>query len=116
MVVFALRKEQPLSDAMDLAPSAGRTHQIRVHAKHIGHPLLGDETYGGTIAASSAAIARGRPSRLQAARELVTPLGRPALHARTLAFQHPCTGERLSFASELPQDFLDILRALKAWA
>ncbi len=41
----------------------GRTHQIRVHAKHMGHPLLGDDTYGGTAAASGMVVARGRPSK-----------------------------------------------------
>jgi 23S rRNA pseudouridine1911/1915/1917 synthase len=94
----------------------GRTHQIRVHAKHIGHPLLSDDVYGGGASASAVAVARGRPSKLQDVRDLVTTLGRPALHARTLGFQHPTSGECLRFAVDPPEDFnaaLSCLRNLK---
>ncbi|GAX81297.1 hypothetical protein CEUSTIGMA_g8728.t1 [Chlamydomonas eustigma] len=83
----------------------GRTHQIRVHSKHIGHPLLGDDTYGGGVAAAAVAVARGRASKLQDVRNLVAALNRPALHARTLGFQHPTSGQRLRFAVDPPEDF-----------
>ena len=69
----------------------GRTHQIRVHMAHIGHPLVADELYGGAAAAS---------------------LSRQALHAYRLAFAHPATGEPLQFESPLPPD---LRRALAAW-
>ncbi|GIM07062.1 hypothetical protein Vretimale_11296 [Volvox reticuliferus] len=81
----------------------GRTHQIRVHAKHIGHPLLGDDTYGGTAAAALAVVARNLPA--DTVRWLVEDLGRPALHARTLGFSHPVTGNRLAFEQPPPEDF-----------
>ena len=67
----------------------GRTHQIRVHLAAIGHPVLGDRRYGGA-----------RSARLA---------GRPFLHAASLAFDHPVTGERLSFESPLPSDLQAVL-------
>ena len=70
----------------------GRTHQIRVHLESIGHPLVGDATYG-----------QRRPS---------LGLQRPFLHAAELAFDHPATGERLQFRSELPADLADMLATL----
>lgn len=70
----------------------GRTHQIRVHLAAIGHPVVGDERYGGA-----------RPA---------LALGRPFLHAERLAFEHPSTGEVLSFTSALPADLDDLLRGL----
>ncbi|HMF40856.1 MAG TPA: RluA family pseudouridine synthase [Polyangia bacterium] len=79
----------------------GRTHQVRVHLAALGCPLLADRTYG-------------RPPRDPAVREIADALGRQALHARTLAFVHPATGERLSFASELPADMRAALAALRA--
>ena len=91
--------------ALDVALETGRTHQIRVHLAHLGHPVVGDRTYGG----------RARmPLRLTAAErslaeELLDRLPRQALHASELEFAHPIRGVRLHFEAPLP---LDIARAL----
>lgn len=74
----------------------GRTHQIRTHLASIGHPILGDSTYGHD------------PGRARRA-----GLGRPFLHAFRLAFVHPVTGAELEFTSELPPDLRDALERLK---
>ena len=79
----------------------GRTHQVRVHMAALGCPLLADKTYG-------------RPPRDAAVRAIAEALGRQALHARTLAFVHPATGEKLSFAAPLPPDMQAALEALRA--
>ena len=73
----------------------GRTHQIRVHFSHIGHPVAGDPEY----------------SRGKAGKRL--GLGRQFLHAHKLEFEHPVTGESMCFASELPQDLGDVLAVLR---
>lgn len=74
----------------------GRTHQIRVHLAHIGHPVIGDPDYG---------RARGRI--------LPVPVHRQLLHAETLSFQHPRTGLKLEFHAPLPADFRAALTALR---
>jgi 23S rRNA pseudouridine1911/1915/1917 synthase len=84
----------------------GRTHQIRVHLAYRGHPLLGDTLYGGLRTRGG----RGLP-RLEA--KLKT-LGRPALHAAELGFEHPATGQRLSFACPLPPDLKELEGLLDA--
>ncbi|WP_435258354.1 RluA family pseudouridine synthase [Thioclava sp. FR2] len=87
----------------------GRTHQIRVHMSYAGYGLLGDETYGGKRKLSSRAVG-------EVAAEMGNGFSRQALHAATLGFDHPVTGERLEFTSPLPKDMsslLDALRALK---
>jgi 23S rRNA pseudouridine1911/1915/1917 synthase len=96
---------------------SGRTHQIRVHAKMAGHPLLGDETYGGGAGVSAMVAGRGRDGAAAAvaARRAVAALGgRPALHAATLGFAHPSRGEAVVFQSELPDDFVAALEELRA--
>ncbi|MGB5348520.1 MAG: RluA family pseudouridine synthase [Polyangiales bacterium] len=78
----------------------GRTHQIRVHLAEHGHPVLGDPLYGKSI---------GDPEL----RRVGTELGRQALHAAVLAFDHPITGEAMRFETEPPEDFQKALRALR---
>ena len=83
----------------------GRTHQIRAHMKHIGHPLFGDERYGGTE------ILRGNRSSTYKAfiQNCFTLCPRQALHARTLGFVHPATGRQMDFTSDLPEDMKQLV-------
>lgn len=89
----------------------GRTHQIRAHLKHIGHPLFGDERYGGTE------ILRGqRTSSYKAYIQNCLKLcNRQALHARTLGFVHPKTGEQMDFTSELPDDLGQVIQKWRTY-
>jgi len=80
---------EPLCSLLECTLETGRTHQIRVHLGAIGHPVVGDGTYGG--------------SRDQ------IPLGRPFLHAAVVGFDHPATGERLRFEDPLPAELRAVL-------
>lgn len=80
---------------LELELDTGRTHQIRVHLKHIKHPLVGDPVYGSQ---------RKHPFHVQ----------RPLLHAWRLKFRHPHTEEALCFTAELPQDFRQVLESLQS--
>ena len=83
----------------------GRTHQIRAHMKHIGHPIFGDARYGGTE------ILRGERSSSYKAyiQNCLKLCSRQALHARTLGFVHPSTGQQMDFSSPMPQDMDSLL-------
>lgn len=85
----------------------GRTHQIRVHMAHIGHPLIGDATYGSGFKTKIAKLP-------EQARHAVEKLGRQALHAVTLGFEHPETEEEMLFESNLPADLQMLMDALAA--
>ena len=84
----------------------GRTHQIRVHMAHIAHPLLGDQTYGG----------RPRPPKNASEdfMEVLRNFKRQALHAVMLRLAHPITGKMMEWYAPLPDDFVELLNALKA--
>jgi 23S rRNA pseudouridine1911/1915/1917 synthase len=87
----------PVASLLACRLMTGRTHQIRVHMASIGHPLLGDDTYGSGF--------RTKTARLPPeARQALAGLGRQALHAYLLGVQHPARGEYLEFRSELPHD------------
>jgi 23S rRNA pseudouridine1911/1915/1917 synthase len=83
----------------------GRTHQIRAHMKHIGHPLFGDVTYGGNKILKGTSFSKYR----QFVENCFKILPRQALHARTLGIEHPVSGERVSFESPIPEDMSKVL-------
>ncbi|HLF15457.1 MAG TPA: RluA family pseudouridine synthase, partial [Bacteroidota bacterium] len=88
----------------------GRTHQIRVHMHHLGHPVFGDPTYGGRRMPGAGAGAH-KKERVQRWLGIVN---RQALHAKTLGFFHPGRKERMYFDSDLPSDMLALLADLRA--
>jgi RluA family pseudouridine synthase len=90
---------------IECQPLTGRTHQIRVHLAHIGHPLIGDPAYG-----TRAGRGVARTGETGAA---IAGFARQALHARLLGFTHPVTGENLTFESPLPADMVELLTNLE---
>ncbi len=95
----------PVASLLRCELETGRTHQIRVHLAHIGHPLLGDQTYGAGFKAS-------RSTLPEAARDALKSLNRQALHATVLGFEHPRTGKPLLFESPAPADLANLIAAL----
>ncbi|MSP85644.1 MAG: RluA family pseudouridine synthase [Flavobacteriaceae bacterium] len=83
----------------------GRTHQIRVHMKHIGHPIFNDERYGGNLILKGTTFTKYK----QFIDNCFKVLPRQALHAKTLGFVHPTTGNMMRFDTELPQDMQDCI-------
>ncbi len=96
----------PVVALVDCWLETGRTHQIRVHLAHAGHGLVGDPTYGGRRKVSAAALPPG-------AADAAMAFPRQALHAATLGFVHPATGEMLSFESPVPDDMAALIATLR---
>lgn len=97
--------QPPQVALLDCWLETGRTHQIRVHLAHAGHGLVGDPVYGGRRKLSDRALGAGALAALAA-------FPRQALHAATLGFEHPVSGEWLEFSASLPQDMAALLVAL----
>lgn len=94
----------PSHSFIALRLETGRTHQIRVHMAHVGHPLVGDPVYGGRPRFPAGAS--------EACREALQKFRRQALHASRLCFTHPISGEAMEFAAPLPADLRGLLEAL----
>jgi 23S rRNA pseudouridine1911/1915/1917 synthase len=103
---WRLEQELGAASLVSCRLETGRTHQIRVHLAHIGHPLLADAVYGAGFKSKAAQL----PESGQLALAL---LGRQALHAAKLGFVHPITGEELLFESSPPEDLLNLINILR---
>ncbi len=106
---FADDEGAVIASLMRLQLETGRTHQIRVHLAHIGHPVLGDAVYGAGFASRARRLNDGAQAALSA-------LQRQALHAAELGFEHPRTSRILRFESPMPEDMAGLLRQLKRTA
>jgi 23S rRNA pseudouridine1911/1915/1917 synthase len=107
VATYGATRDGPVASQMALTLETGRTHQVRVHMAHIGLPILGDDTYGAGF--------KSRAKLLGATgQEALVALGRQALHAAVLAFEHPVTRKRLRFSSDLPPDMARLERCLRA--
>jgi 23S rRNA pseudouridine1911/1915/1917 synthase len=99
---FALPGGEPVAALVECRLETGRTHQIRVHMAHIGHPVIGDPEYGAAF--------RTKANRLpEPLSSLARDFPRQALHARLLAFRHPATGESMVFETDLPPDMAELV-------
>jgi 23S rRNA pseudouridine1911/1915/1917 synthase len=104
---FAGRDGKEVAALLACQLETGRTHQIRVHLAHIGHPLMGDAVYGPHFKTKASHLGRQAQAALAA-------LGRQALHAYLLALEHPKTGEILHWEAPLPEDLLLLRNTLRA--
>jgi 23S rRNA pseudouridine1911/1915/1917 synthase len=98
---------KPVAALLACQLETGRTHQIRVHLSHIGHPLIGDAVYGPHFKTKASHLGSESKAAL-------TALGRQALHAYLLTLEHPKTGEILHWESALPEDLLLLQKSLRA--
>lgn len=106
---FEVIEEFDFASRLLVKLGTGRTHQIRVHLAHIGHPVFGDPTYGGRRRKY------GNLSResMRKARECLELIDRQALHARKLVFTHPITGSKMNFEIPVPEDMKALIDALR---
>jgi 23S rRNA pseudouridine1911/1915/1917 synthase len=93
----------PAADLLDVALHTGRTHQIRVHLAHVGHPVVGDSVYGVGWERGMGGVAHPW------AKELARRATRQFLHAAELVFDHPVSGARMRFRAPLPDDLATIV-------
>lgn len=103
--VYRGRNGKPIASLIECRLETGRTHQIRVHLAKIGHPLLGDETYGGGFRSREALLST-------AGKRALAALKRQALHAYLLGFNHPVSAKALQFESKAPPALAKLLKTL----
>ena len=105
---YEVLERYPQFALVQLTLETGRLHQIRVHLQHIGHPVAGDAIYGGERRALNDADTA-------ALKQTLAQLKRQALHARLLGFEHPDTGESLTFSTPMPKDIQRVVDALRTY-
>ena len=105
MTHFRLLEHFRAHTALECRLETGRTHQIRVHMQHLRHPIVGDPLYGGPLK-----LPKGASEELAAG---LRGFRRQALHAETLEFAHPVTGQAVRASAPVPADMLALLRALR---
>jgi len=105
---FNVRERFRVATYLKVSLVTGRTHQIRVHFKHIGCPIVGDKDYGGR---SAGVIARGED--LPVFKSILNLIDRQALHAAELSFVHPRSGRKMRFEAALPKDMCEVLSYLR---
>jgi 23S rRNA pseudouridine1911/1915/1917 synthase len=106
---YRIEREYPFLSELLLALETGRTHQIRVHLAHRGHPVFGDPEYGGR----RGPLLKLAPEPRARAALLLAEIDHQALHAETLGFRHPVDGRSMEFHAPLPADFEAVLHALR---
>lgn len=99
---------EAMASLLECRLETGRTHQIRVHLAHIGHPVIGDQDYGRAFVTKANRLA----PRLK---DMVRAFPRQALHARLLAFRHPTSGELMRFEAPWPEDFMELIDGFRHW-
>jgi len=104
----AKENQRPFASLVECRLETGRTHQIRVHLAHIGHPLIGDPTYGGARRPP-----RAKTQAEEDAYSAAADFPRQALHAYVLGFQHPTTHKTMRFEAPWPADFAGLVAALR---
>jgi 23S rRNA pseudouridine1911/1915/1917 synthase len=102
---YRLRERFRAHTALECRLETGRTHQIRVHMAHLKHPILGDPLYGGSLK-----LPKGASEALVS---VLRGFRRQALHAETLEFRHPATGEPVRCSATVPADMQALLRMLR---
>jgi len=108
VTTYEVLRRYNLASYLRLRLKTGRTHQIRVHMQHVGHPVVGDPDYGGR---NSRVVER--PEQMPAFRHVLTLVKRQALHAARLGFVHPRTHAYVEFTSALPEDMEQVLLYLE---
>jgi 23S rRNA pseudouridine1911/1915/1917 synthase len=103
---YRVERRFPAHTLLRLSLESGRTHQIRVHMAHIGHPVVGDPTYGGRLMVP--------PGAGTALNEALRGFKRQALHAARLALAHPVSGEKMEWESAVPADMQALIDAMEA--
>ena len=105
--IFNDRNGRPVATKIACQLETGRTHQIRVHLAHIGHPLIGDGVYGPHYKTKGNAL-------VPEAQKALVDLGRQALHAYMLTLEHPSTGEVMEWVCDLPEDLAHVQNCMRA--